>query len=321
MAELQKHGFLRAFLALSGGFIIALVLAELMVRFFVPVRNVGPSFTVYDPEYGKVLKPNFSATRITPEFSMSISTNAAGFRGDDFDAQPHAPILFLGDSFTLGYGVNDGEEFPALIERRLRQEFGQTDASVINAGIGDTGNGRWVKFLRDEADRYRPSLVVLQFMSNDFSDNNHEGLFRLDQSGELQELSPQRSKARLVQAGIELVPGLSYSYLVGLMRQIRSIRLLPTSADSPPPPPPSLAELEAKEALTWRLIDSSLAICRERGYPLSESSWDSKAASWNVCRRCLAPTKCLTCPCRAKRCARICIMRWTDTGTLPDTLL
>src|SRR4029077_19339562 len=104
-----------------------LALCELVARLAVTVRNVGPSFTTFDPVYGKRLKRSFACWRITPEFAMHFATNSYGFRGVEPPAPPEHAIVFLGDSFTMGYGVSDGEEFPALIAQAV-------DHPVINAG-------------------------------------------------------------------------------------------------------------------------------------------------------------------------------------------
>src|SRR5512139_2958291 len=85
--------------------LVSLALCELFVRAFVVVRNVGPSFTVYDADYGNRLRPSFSTVRIAPEFTMRLTTNSLGFRGPEPDAPPRGVVLFLGDSFTMGYGV------------------------------------------------------------------------------------------------------------------------------------------------------------------------------------------------------------------------
>jgi hypothetical protein len=185
---MRSAGVLWKNLALS---LIALLvgtgISELIVRSFVQVRDVGPSFTVYDPVYGQTLKKSFSARRITPEFTMRFTTNSDGFRGPELGMLSSRPILFLGDSFTMGYGVNDGEELPALVRAALSQR-GSKMVSVINAGVGNSGNGRWAKFLRAEARRYNPALVVLQIHANDFGDNIRERLFELSPAGELIEL-------------------------------------------------------------------------------------------------------------------------------------
>ena len=157
--------------------LICLVMSEVIVRTVIPIRNVGPSFTVYDPFYGKALKKSFTALRITPEFTMRITTNSNGLRGPDLEISTARPILFLGDSFTMGYGVNDGEEFPALVRRAMSER--KSKIPVINAGMGDNGNGRWIKFLRAEGTKFNPSLVVLQIHANDFHDNIREHLFEV----------------------------------------------------------------------------------------------------------------------------------------------
>lgn len=243
--------------------LVSLALCELFVRAFVVVRNVGPSFTVYDADYGKRLRPSFSTVRIAPEFTMRLTTNSLGFRGPEPDAPPRGVVLFLGDSFTMGYGVDDGQEFPALVRERLRAAPGGP-IPVINAGTGDTGNGRWVKFLRREAPSFEPRLVVLQVHANDFADNLNERLFALAPDGSLVELPPQPpGLSRRVQQVVEAIPGLSYSYLVGLAKQLRFGAAASGAVEGPSRDQPSDGE-----RLTLRLVTEALEICRARGWPV-----------------------------------------------------
>ena len=49
-------------------------------------------------------------------------------------------IVFLGDSLTAGYGLDQDQAFPALLDSRLSEEG--IDATVVNAGVsGDTSAG------------------------------------------------------------------------------------------------------------------------------------------------------------------------------------
>ncbi len=235
--------------------------AEVAIRLGVPVRDVGPAFSVFDPVYGKRLKTGFRAERVTPEFRMRLRTNSLGFRGPEPASFPRWAVLFLGDSFTLGYGVDDGEEYPQQVGRRIA-------APVVNAGIGNVGTGRWVKFLRREGARFKPRFVVVQVSANDFSDNRAEGLFDLTPSGELTErpVPPQRL-GRAVGAAIELVPGLSYSYLVGLTQQaFLSVRR--GGGEAPP----------GSDRLTYRLLEEILLGCRAAGWPVLGLSADLEGA-------------------------------------------
>ncbi len=247
--------------------LIAFAFCEMIVRMFVPVRSVGPSFTVYDSLYGKRLKKSFSATRVTPEFNMLFSTNSYGFRGPEPPSFPSSPILFLGDSFTMGYGVNDGEEFPALIRKALSSKHGTNAIPVINAGMGDNGNGRWVKFLRYKGKDYNPRLVVLQIMDNDFHNNITEGLFELSSNNELFEIPvPSISIARIVQNFIEKIPGLSYSYFFGLANQaIWSIKY--TQPDPLSQQDSKSLSLNEGDQLTYEILRKVLTICDQESWP------------------------------------------------------
>jgi hypothetical protein len=232
--------------------LVAIGLAELALRLFVPLRDVGPSFTVHDPVLGKRVKESFSTERITPEFRMRFTTNSLGFRGPEPRAGAAAPILFLGDSFTMGYGVNDGEEFPALVAQALlRRDAGAPP--VVNAGIGDSGNGYWIKFLRTRGEALAPRLVVMQVFENDFSDNLGEGLFALDADGQLVERAvPAPGLMRKAQRVIDAVPLLPASHLVGLMRQVG----LPSRAGAPPRP--------TRDELTLRVLEEAVRSAEAR---------------------------------------------------------
>jgi hypothetical protein len=168
----------------------------------------------------------------------------------------------------MGYGVNDGEEFPALVRGALSTRSSKM-VSVINAGVGDTGNGRWVKFLRAEAKRYNPGLVVLQIHANDFEDNIRERLFDRRPTGELIELPvPSLGARRMIQSFVEGMPGLAHSYLVGLGRQVS----WPTSfsyrnADSQDSPVNSDRSL-LEEQLLFRLLEEVLTICKEQEWQI-----------------------------------------------------
>jgi len=255
----------RNFLLLAGSVLLALALAEIAVRLFIPVRMVGPSFTVYDPVYGKRLKKNFTTTRVTPEFTIAFSTNSHGFRGPG-EGVPVRPILFLGDSFTMGYGVSDGEEFPALVRAALAER--EPPIPVVNTGMGANGNGRWIKFLRAEGRVYDPRVVILQLMSNDFQDNLNERLFDVSADGQLIELPvPPIGAIRVLQNAVDSVPGLAYSHLLGLIYQAFLTIEWQKSAASAGMNDPGPGARDS-DRLTYRILDEAIAICRAHDWPV-----------------------------------------------------
>ncbi len=260
METSRKNVFSTNLILLFVSTILSLLIGELVARNFAVVRNVGPSFTEYDPVYGKRHKKNFSCERITPEFTMRFTTNSLGFRGPEPKKFPDRGILFIGDSFTEGYGVNDGEEFPDIVRRELSKRNGETAVPVVNAGLGDIGESRWIKFLKNEGKRFKPRVVVVAIMDNDFFDNLQEDIFvRLENDSLVEHPPAPRGDSRFIQKVIETIPGLAYSYLAGLLRQAS------WSSVKGEELPPSDDELAKTDRLTYRMVDEILRICnRER---------------------------------------------------------
>lgn len=245
------------------GLLVALGLAEVAVRLFVPVRNVGPMFSVYDPEYGKRLKPSFSAVRTSPEFRMEFTTNSGGYRGPEVYDDDRGLVLCLGDSFTMGYGVSDGEEFPRLLAQPTNP-LRPPRVQVLNAGIGNGGNGRWIKLLRDQGEALDPALVVLQVAGNDPADNAVEGLFSQDADGSLRELEgpAPRHVLRAVQGAVEAIPLLSSSHLFCLIRD-GSLRGTPRTPTSD-----AVAVEQGALDLTLAILTEVLDLCDAGGWPV-----------------------------------------------------
>lgn len=245
--------------------LIAFCLAEILVRLFIAVPIVGPFFSVSDPLLGKRLKRSFSGTIRTPEFTTRISTNSYGFRGLEPISFPHRAIIFLGDSFTMGYGVNDGEEYPALVGAALVNHNGQQAIPVVNAGIANNGNGRWLKFLRGEAGRFNPSLVVFQLFKNDFEENLAEKFFELSSDGQLIELPmPPIDIVRRIQNMIDLIPGLSNSRLIALANNLRrrydrdGINRWNNEAEIN----------SERDQLTYRILEEAMIVCKSEDWPI-----------------------------------------------------
>ncbi|UCE58132.1 MAG: hypothetical protein JSU63_11870 [Phycisphaerales bacterium] len=247
---------------------LGLLLCEVGVRLFVTVRNVGPSFSVYDPESLKTLKRSFTCRRITPEFTMRFSTNSLGVRGPEPKAFPDSAILFLGDSFTMGYGVNDGEEYPALIRAALDKLIGVGRVPVVNAGIGDVGLGRWVKFLQDEAERFTPRVIVIQVSANDIADDLREGLYSVGSAGNLVASArlPDRNWKRSMQSIIEAVPGLPYSHLVSFSREVRFDGR--SKLRQSPHPHAKARSSDSFGVLTNLILTRMLELCRSSEWPV-----------------------------------------------------
>jgi len=95
-------------------------------------------------------------------------TDERGLRtGAAYRSAPGAmPVLFLGDSVTLAWGVDDEESWPRLLERRARAPDGRPLAA-LNAGHLMYDTTQQASLLRGWGPVLKPELVVLTFNFND----------------------------------------------------------------------------------------------------------------------------------------------------------
>jgi lysophospholipase L1-like esterase len=127
-------------------------------------RTLPPIFEL-DPSRCYRVKPNLDFEQRTNEFRSRIYTNAQGFRTDSArEPIPEARrpgavrMLFLGPSFTFGWGADFEDTYPALIADALRRAG--RDVELLNAGTPAQGSGPQLCWLREEGARFRPDLVV-----------------------------------------------------------------------------------------------------------------------------------------------------------------
>ena len=140
---------------------------------------------------------------------------------------------------------------------------GNSTWNAINAGIGNSGNGRWVKFLQDPANKINPSLVVLQVFTNDTRDNISEGLYTISKNGALieQKVRP-KTFYRVANEFVEIVPRLTDLFLFGLIRQtLLSIFQHQHTT-------PSSKYQQNSIELTAALIGASIRICKSNKWPV-----------------------------------------------------
>ncbi len=82
-----------------------------------------------------------------------------------FAAQAAGNILVVGDSISAGYGLGQGQSWPSLLDKRLREA--RLDYSVVNASIsGETTSGGRTRI--DAAlERHAPQVVIVALGAND----------------------------------------------------------------------------------------------------------------------------------------------------------
>lgn len=161
----------------AGATAAGLVLAEIGVRIFVPqVLLHDPDAFVPDARLGARLKPGFTDTVVTTEFSSTWSINEDGYRGPRAgaraDGESRLRIVALGDSFTFGYGVEEEQAWPRRLEALLNAGEGAPRVEVVNLGVGGYGTWEEARYLEKEREHLAPGLALVAFyVGNDPLDN------------------------------------------------------------------------------------------------------------------------------------------------------
>ena len=124
-----------------------------------------PECGEYDPELTYRLRPG-TCTFSELEFDTEYRINSLGVRDDE--ASLDGPeIVVLGDSFAMGWGVEQQESFPAVLEARSGRK-------VLNAAVSSYATAREFGMLK-RIDLSRARYLIIQYASNDAEENRLYG--------------------------------------------------------------------------------------------------------------------------------------------------
>jgi hypothetical protein len=118
-------------------------------------------------------------------------------------------VLFLGDSFTYGLGVNDDQTFAAPVEQDLHADH--LSVEVMNAGAPGKGTDYALKCFQTVGRKFPPDLTVLGFFCNDFQDNARGEYYNIGSRGELR-VKPVNCKQGAIKTRLDHVP--VYNWLI-----------------------------------------------------------------------------------------------------------
>lgn len=181
----------------------AIVVFELLLRLSGYMPEYWLRIKTLDNEAGKLhiqLDPRL-LYRIKPGGQAGI--NNYGYRDYDFVGKPPGRyrILMLGDSFLMANNLAAAESIPKLLEQRLGPPF-----EVLNLGVSGYGPDQEYLALVDHGLKLEPDMVVLAiFAGNDFRDLDLNGLFTVNQQGEVEETTTNLVKESLPPLRIEML--------------------------------------------------------------------------------------------------------------------
>lgn len=157
----------------------ALLLGEMIMRIidgFVPIYDIEMAkYATFlkipnsNPDRGHSHKKN-SKVRL---MGVDVSTNSLGLRDREYSLNwPHKTyrIIVLGDSMTLGWGVEREDSYPKKLEEILNKNISCKTGityEVINTGVGNYNTVQELAYLKDEGYRLAPDMIILGFFVND----------------------------------------------------------------------------------------------------------------------------------------------------------
>lgn len=119
---------------------------------------------VHDPALGHVPRQGYTAAGTT------IENDGLRRTGEQVAG---APILAVGDSFTYGDEVNDGQTWPAQLQLL-------TGRRVLNGGVSGYGFDQIVLRAEQLAARYKPAVIVVSFIADDIRRTEMRRLWSAD---------------------------------------------------------------------------------------------------------------------------------------------
>ena len=120
------------------------------------------SYSQYDSSLFYTLKHEAQFVYSNPEFSDTYRTNSRGFRDDEASLTDPA-ILFLGDSYTLGWGVEQDDTYASVVEKN-------TGLKALNTGVSSYGTAR-ESIALSSIDTSNVDFVIWQYCWNDAFEN------------------------------------------------------------------------------------------------------------------------------------------------------
>ncbi len=117
----------------------------------------------------KVPNRDLDHTYYGPDYAFHIRTDADGYRLGAAGAVGATArrVLFLGDSFTFGWGVDDEQTFASIVDQALAAEG---DLRVVNLGVPAYGTLEYARYLRGYLQRHGPRRVAAIYVFHHFND-------------------------------------------------------------------------------------------------------------------------------------------------------
>lgn len=170
--------------------LLLLIFFETAVRLIAPqttltaISSISPRIYTTSNPISWTLKPNTTDRHCTGEFCVRYTINSRSLRSKEYTLEKPkntTRILVLGDSFTFGFGVEDNETYPAVLEQLLNKNH---LVEVWNAGVSGYSPDAYYLFLKENIAKIKPDIVLVGFYAgNDLIDDSCYNKNSLNEEG------------------------------------------------------------------------------------------------------------------------------------------
>lgn len=144
-------------------------------------------------------KVQYRGTYRSKEFETQIRTNSMRFRGPEMTFDPNAyRILFIGDSFTFGWGVEDNEAYPAVLKKMIEKSMPDLNVQVYNYGHWGYAFDQEYMTIKDKISVIKPHMIVQGFYWSGMQ-TLHAHKWTRDDSGDI--IAVDRPSVRITSDG------------------------------------------------------------------------------------------------------------------------
>jgi hypothetical protein len=127
-----------------------------------PLIQYEENASSYDPQLFYTLKPNARFRYFNREFDNAFAINSKGVR-DDEKSLASPEIICLGDSYAMGWGVDQEETFAQYLEKL-------SGMKTLNAAVSSYGTAREMIQLK-RLDTAALKYLIIQYCYNDYPEN------------------------------------------------------------------------------------------------------------------------------------------------------
>jgi lysophospholipase L1-like esterase len=197
---------------------VTLAIGEVATRILLPQDLSGP-WQIFSERGYSFLKAGGVARHQYGDRVVHYRFNELHLRGGPVG--PGARVLVLGDSFTFGWLVDEGDSYVGILAANADRELGKDRFEFLNGASGGWGTSDYLAFLEDWGPVIRPDVLLVFLGFDDIQRSLNSRLYSVDDQGQLVAHAVPSSRVKVL---MNALPGyqflLEHSHLVQLVRNV-----------------------------------------------------------------------------------------------------